>query len=211
MPFILAPAVPALVAAAEYTLTALAGIVIGVGVGVGIDEATKDKEEDKAKTETGTIASSRTKCEKCPAIDKVMMDWEKTNGRSDLATSYQAFIANTIFNPVTKMIEVWVCFNVSFDGWKPAQCLFLEAKAQYDNFFEDGEPKWFFKSFRKKPTDKTGLESMLSQATRQNTVCTTLNNIPKSHWHFLQPVSYGYFLTAFSIYPNIKVFHTLYP
>ncbi|MDE1486976.1 restriction endonuclease fold toxin 5 domain-containing protein [Xenorhabdus bovienii] len=213
MPFILAPAVPALVAAAEYALTALAGIVIGVGVGVGIEEATKDKEEDKTKTETGTIASSRTKCEECPAIDQVMVDWEKTNGRSDLAISYQAFIAKTIFNPVTEMIEVWVCSNVSFDGWQSYNCLFLEAKANYDQFFEDGEPKWFFEHFRKKPSDKTGLESMISQARRQNVVCTSLSSIPKSHWHFLQPVSYTYFTGAFSSFgfTNIITFNTLMP
>ncbi|WP_240000761.1 MULTISPECIES: Tox-REase-5 domain-containing protein [unclassified Photorhabdus] len=97
---------------------------------------------------------------------------------------------------------------VIFNGWKPTQCLFLETKALYDQFFEDGLPKWFYAEFKKKPTDKAELESMMWQAERQNNVCASLKNIPKSHWHFLEPISYEYFLTTFSMFPNITVFNT---
>ncbi|MDE1486979.1 restriction endonuclease fold toxin 5 domain-containing protein [Xenorhabdus bovienii] len=201
MPLPLVFASPVLVAAAEYTLTALAGIAIGVGVGVGIEEATKDKEEDKAKTETGTIASSRTKCEECPAIGQVTPYWESVSISAD-STIYQIQICNSVYMPEIEKIQVWLCLGVRFDGWKPQQCLFLEAKAKYDQFFENDDPKFWWK------ISKSGHISMMSQAGRQQTVCSTLKGIPNSHWHFLQPVSFAYYAKAFSIYANIKVLHT---
>ncbi|AYA39116.1 hypothetical protein HZS38_00035 [Xenorhabdus nematophila] len=199
----------ALLAAAEWTLAAC---VTGL-VAVGIMEGTKDNtdEKDKAEADTKVITSSRTECEKCPAIGKVTMVWESTNGRSDIAINYQAAIAKTIYDPALSRIETWECGKVNFDGWQPVNCLFLEAKANYDQFFKDGEPKWFYAEFRKKPTDKTGLESMEWQAKRQSLLCIQFNNIPKSHWHFLQPVSYGYFAKIFAKLPNIKTFFTPRP
>ncbi|PHM45104.1 hypothetical protein Xmau_01311 [Xenorhabdus mauleonii] len=200
MPVPLVLAGPAILAAAEYTLTALAGIAIGTGVAVGINEATKDKsdEQDKAKAETEAITSSRTKCKECPAIGKVMMVWESTNGRSALAISYQALISKTIYDANLSRIESWNCLSVSFDGWQPSNCLFLEAKAKYDNFFKNGIPMGWWE----------GQFSMMSQAEKQQMVCSSLNAIPTSHWHFLQPISFAYYARAFSKFPNIKVFHT---
>ncbi|WP_262499995.1 restriction endonuclease fold toxin 5 domain-containing protein [Photorhabdus heterorhabditis] len=136
---LLAPAAPALLAAAEWTLaTCAAGLVA-----IGVMESTKDKEgeQDKAKADTQTITSSRTECEKCPAIGKVMMVWEKTTSYSEITIAYQTKIAGTIYNPELNLIETWLCMDTNFDGWKPAQCLFLEAKAKYDQFFKNGEPK----------------------------------------------------------------------
>ncbi|OTA18711.1 hypothetical protein Xbed_03064 [Xenorhabdus beddingii] len=209
------PAIPAagatILAAAEWTLAACATVLVGIGV----MESTKDKagEQDKAKSDTQTIATSRTKCEKCPAIGQVMMVWEKCSSYSAITIAYQTKIAGTIYNPELKMIETWLCKGTNFDGWKPEKCLFLEAKANYDQFFKNGEPKWFYENFRKKPTDMTGLESMISQARRQNVVCTSFNSIPKSHWHFLQPESYTYFTGVFTSFGfiNIKTFNTLIP
>ncbi|WP_387467826.1 PAAR domain-containing protein [Photorhabdus sp. RM323S] len=54
----------------------------------------------------------------------------------------------------------------------------------------------------------SGHDSMINPVRRQNLVCETLNNIPKSHWHFLEPISYEYVLIALSIFPNITVFNT---
>ncbi|MGV8001990.1 restriction endonuclease fold toxin 5 domain-containing protein [Photorhabdus temperata subsp. temperata] len=202
---LLAPAAPALLAAAEWTLaTCAAGLAA-----VGVMESTKDKEgeQDKAKADTQTIASSRTECEKCPAIGNVTMVWEKTTSYSEITIAYQTKIAGTIYNPELNIIETWLCMNTNFDGWKPAQCLFLEAKAKYDQFFKDGEPNDFYKNIKLKGK-MSGYDSMINQARRQNLVCETLNNTPKSHWHFLEPISYEYFLTAFSMFPNITVFNT---
>ncbi|TDB45075.1 restriction endonuclease fold toxin 5 domain-containing protein [Photorhabdus khanii] len=203
---LLAPAAPALLAAAEWTLAACAAGLAAIGV----MESTKDREgeQDKAKTDTQTIASSRTECEKCPAIGNVTMVWEKTTSYSEITIAYQTKIAGTIYNPELNIIETWLCMNTNFDGWKPAQCLFLEAKAKYDQFFKNGEPKNFYKDVKLKG-DMSGHDSMIYQAKKQNLVCITLNNVPKSHWHFLQPVSYAYFSRAFTKFNNIKVFNTV--
>lgn len=214
MPLPVVFAVPAILAAAEYTLTALAGIAIGVGVGVGINEATKDKEEtgekDKAEARTDAISTTREKCDECPAIAQVVMVWEKCPSYSDITIAYQTRIAGTKYDPALVAIQTWQCQDANFDGWKPEKCLFLEAKAKYDQFFENGKPKWFYEHFKKKETDKSGFESMIYQAERQNGVCTNLSNIPKSHWHFLQPVSYAYFSRAFTSLGliNISTFNT---
>ncbi|PQQ42662.1 hypothetical protein C6H65_02970 [Photorhabdus luminescens] len=198
---LLAPAAPALLAAIEWTLAACATGLAAVGV----MESTKDKEgeQDKAKADTQTIASSRTECEKCPAIGKVMMVWEKTTSYSEITIAYQTKIAGTIYNPELNLIETWLCMDTNSDGWKPAQCLFLEAKAKYDQFFKNGIPMNWWK------ISKSGDRSMTTQVEKQQEVCTTLNGIPNSHWHFMQPISYSYYLEKFSIYPNIKVFHTI--
>ncbi|MBD1228739.1 hypothetical protein [Xenorhabdus griffiniae] len=101
MPLPLVLAGPAILAAAEYTLTALAGIAIGVGVGVGINEATKDKEKtdekDKAEAQTDAISTTREKCDKCPAIGQVAMVWETTKSYSEITIAYQTKIAGTMY------------------------------------------------------------------------------------------------------------------
>ncbi|PHM37589.1 hypothetical protein Xmau_03806 [Xenorhabdus mauleonii] len=200
MPIPLVLAGPALLAAAEYTLTALAGIAIGTGVAVGINEATKDKsdEQDKAKSETEAITTSRTKCKECPAIGSVIPYWESAS-ISAISTIYQIQICNSAYNEITHQLEVWRCGAASFDGWKPKQCLFLEAKGKHEQFFEDGEPKHWWKG---------GHTSMMSQAARQQGECTKFEGIPKSHWHFMELVTSSYFSKAFSGFPNITVFHT---
>ncbi|PHM51655.1 restriction endonuclease fold toxin 5 domain-containing protein [Xenorhabdus hominickii] len=191
----------ALLAAAQWTLAAcVAGFVA-----VGIMEGTKDKAEtnqkDKAEAKTDAISTTREQCEKCPAIGQVTPYWESVSISAD-STIYQIQICNSVYMPETEKIQVWLCLSVRFDGWKPQQCLFLEAKAKYDQFFENAEPKFWWK------ISKSGHISMMSQAGRQQTVCSTLKGIPNSHWHFLQPMSFAYYARAFSIYANIKVLHT---
>ncbi|TDB45070.1 Tox-REase-5 domain-containing protein [Photorhabdus khanii] len=149
----------------------------------------------------------KCKCEKCPAIGNITMIWEKTTSYSEITITYQTKIAGVIYNPELKIIETWLCMDTNFDGWKPAQCLFLYAKAKYDQFFKDGEPNDFYNNIKLKGK-MSGHDSMINQARRQNLVCETLNNTPKSHWHFLEPISYEYFLTAFAMFPNIMVFNT---
>ncbi|ETS32730.1 hypothetical protein PTE_01377 [Photorhabdus khanii NC19] len=149
----------------------------------------------------------KCKCEKCPAIGKITMVWEKTTSYSEITIAYQTKIAGAIYNPELNIIETWLCMDTNFDGWKPAQCLFLYAKAKYDQFFKDGKPNDFYNNI-KLEGKMSGHDSMINQARRQNLVCETLNNTPKSHWHFLEPISYEYFLTAFAMFPNTMVFNT---
>uniref|UniRef100_UPI0036DECC5C Tox-REase-5 domain-containing protein n=1 Tax=Photorhabdus sp. RM322S TaxID=3342825 RepID=UPI0036DECC5C len=192
--------VPVALTAAEYAASALAGILVGVGVGLGVTEMTKDKDDEKeqAEAQTDAISTTREKCKACPAIEKVSPSWESTRSYSQVTLDYQIQIAKTVYKPDTKLIQVWECLGVSFDGWRPKACLFLESKAKYDQFFRKGEPmEWW-----------TGDEPIKKQGKRQQSVCTLLNGIPHSHWHFMGPVSATYYSQEFSEFHNIKVFHT---
>ncbi|MGS0630374.1 Tox-REase-5 domain-containing protein, partial [Photorhabdus asymbiotica] len=89
--------------------------------------------------------------------------------------------------------------KVTFDGWQPKRCLFLEAKARYDQFFDSkGKPKSWWK----------GAKSGKKQAERHQTVCNALDNMPHVEWHFLQPISYKYFKALFIEHKNISVHYT---
>ncbi|MFD0706166.1 restriction endonuclease fold toxin 5 domain-containing protein [Photorhabdus akhurstii] len=192
--------VPAALTAAEYAASALAGILVGVGVGLGVTEMTKDKDDEKEQAEarTDVISTTREECKACPAIEKVSPSWESTSSYSQVTLDYQLQIAKTVYKPDAKLIQVWECLGVSFDGWRPKACLFLESKAKYDQFFRKGKPmEWW-----------AGDKSMIKQASRQQEVCTSLNSIPRSHWHFMEPMSATYYSKEFSGHPNVKVFHT---
>ncbi|PQQ22110.1 hypothetical protein C6H64_24280, partial [Photorhabdus luminescens] len=105
----------------------------------------------------------------------------------------------TKYNPLTQMIQEFQCLKVTFDGWRPAYCLFLEAKARYDQFFDsDSKPKRWWK----------GQISARNQAKRHQVVCDVLEGTPYVEWHFLQPVSYGYFKILFIEHKNINVYYT---
>ncbi|WP_240487842.1 Tox-REase-5 domain-containing protein, partial [Photorhabdus australis] len=90
------------------------------------------------------------------------------------------------------------CLKVTFDGWRPAYCLFLEAKARYDQFFKGKEPKKWWR----------GVFSAQEQAERHQKVCDALECTPYVEWHFLQPISCAYFKIMFSKHKNISVHYT---
>ncbi|MGV7963066.1 restriction endonuclease fold toxin 5 domain-containing protein [Photorhabdus tasmaniensis] len=131
-------------------------------------------------------------------IEKVNPGWESTRSYSQVTLDYQLQIAKTVYKPDAKLIQVWECLGVSFDGWRPKACLFLESKAKYDQFFRKGEPMGWW----------TGDEPIKDQGRRQQDVCVSLNGIPRTHWHFMEPVSATYYSQEFSEFHNIKVFHT---
>jgi hypothetical protein len=180
-------AIPILEAAGISLLRAL-GIVAVAGVGaVAVNEATKNKVEsaDKAKSapiaEAGTQTKTKNNCDKCPPDGGMLVrrEWNM----SEVSRSYQARI--TGFAPYTE----WNFQANDFDGFKSQECLLLEAKAMYDQFFESAiEPKFFFKI--------TGLPKIVSQGTRQGMV--VLRSPPsRLHWHFMQPLSHAYFTALF--------------
>ncbi|OWO85625.1 hypothetical protein B5C26_01555 [Photorhabdus luminescens] len=190
--------VPVALTAAEYAASALAGILVGVGVGLGVEEMTKEDEKEESLAQTDEISTAREECKVCPATEKVSSGWESTSSYSQITLDYQLQIAKTVYKPDAKLIQVWECLGVSFDGWRPEWCLFLESKAKYDQFFRKGKPmEWW-----------TGDQSMIKQASRQQEVCTSLNGIPRAHWHFMEPMSATYYSKEFSGHPNVKVFLT---
>jgi hypothetical protein len=180
-------AVPILEAAGGALLRAL-GVAAVAGAGaVAVNEATRNKVEsaDKAKSaplaEAGTQAKTKDKCDKCPPDGGLLVrrEWNM----SDLSRAYQARI--TGFAPYTE----WNFQANDFDGFKSQECLLLEAKANYDQFFESAtEPKFFFKI--------TGIPKMIRQGIRQSMV--TVKSPPsRLHWHFMQPLSHAYFTAQF--------------
>ncbi|MBS9435990.1 hypothetical protein EAE91_01975 [Photorhabdus noenieputensis] len=155
----------------------------------------------KAQSKTAECEKTETKkeCQACLAIPVTSEKYRKVSRWSAITINYQRFIAKTKYNPVTQMIQEFQCLKVTFDGWRPEYCLFLEAKARYDQFFKSNEePKKWWK----------GVFSAIRQAQRHQTVCNVLDGSPHVEWHFLQPISYGYFKVQFSEHKNISVHYT---
>ncbi|KMW72274.1 hypothetical protein TI10_14980 [Photorhabdus luminescens subsp. luminescens] len=153
----------------------------------------------QSKTEECEKAETKKECQACLAIPVTIEKYRKVSRWSAITINYQRFIAKTKYNPVTQMIQEFQCLKVTFDGWRPAYCLFLEAKARYDQFFDtEGEPKSWWK----------GQVSARNQAKRHQVVCDVLEGTPHVEWHFLQPVSSSYFKMLFSEYKNISVHYT---
>ncbi|OCQ51671.1 hypothetical protein Ppb6_03064 [Photorhabdus australis subsp. thailandensis] len=155
----------------------------------------QSKAEECEKTE------SKRECKACLAIPVTSEKYRKVSRWSAITINYQRFIAQTKYDPTIQMIQEFQCLKVTFDGWRPTYCLFLEAKARYDQFFiSEDEPKGWWK----------GVFSAEKQAERHQKVCDVLEETPRVEWHFLQPISYGYFKILFSDHKNISVHYTPY-
>ncbi|MGV7959780.1 restriction endonuclease fold toxin 5 domain-containing protein [Photorhabdus tasmaniensis] len=241
---------PVVVGAAEYAISACAGVLIAVGVMeagkkssveeddsiirhkktdfvispeitdedrniVWSEEAHADFWEDDdldegpvdtsavqtkiaAKTEACESTEKQKACEACLAIPVTSEKYRKVSRWSTITINYQRFIAKTRYDPAAQMIQEFQCLKVTFDGWRPMYCRFLEAKARYDQFFKDKEPKNWWK----------GARSARKQAERHQKVCDALEGTPHVEWHFLQPISCTYFKIVFSKHKNISVHYT---
>ncbi|MBS9435988.1 hypothetical protein EAE91_01965 [Photorhabdus noenieputensis] len=153
----------------------------------------------QSKTEECEKTETKKECQACLAIPVTSEKYRKVSRWSAITINYQRFIAKTKYDPTTQMIQEFQCLKVTFDGWRPAYCLFLEAKARYDQFFiSEDEPKGWWK----------GVKSAQNQAVRHQAVCDVLDSTPHVEWYFLQPISYGYFKVLFSKYKNISVHYT---
>lgn len=192
-------AIPLLEAAGISLLRAL-GIAAVAGLGaVAVNEVTKNKvaSADKTKSapiaEAGTQVKTKNRCDKCPPDGGMLVtrEWNM----SQVSRDYQARV--TGFAPYTE----WSFRATDFDGFKSQNCLLLEAKATYDQFFRSAsKPKKFF--------ELTGLPKILDQARRQSSV--VIGSPPSQlHWHFMQPLSFAYFTAQFDAYfLPIKTVHT---
>jgi hypothetical protein len=80
---------------------------------------------------------------------------------------------------------------MDFDGFRSSECLLLEAKARYDQFFdpETGNPDIFFRII--------GEPKILKQAYAQSKLVAE-NPPSRLDWCFMQPISYKYFTKAFA-------------
>ncbi|EKS6643709.1 MULTISPECIES: Tox-REase-5 domain-containing protein [Enterobacterales] len=196
-------AIPALAEAAEALAAAL-GITIGAGVASQmVNEGEKEDAAGKV-----TAAESTKPCEKCPAIPWVSSIQEPFNG-SETSLNYQMQVCGTYSmhnSNGTTSVEEYAFRHpglknstkqVKFDGWKPAECLFLEAKGKLDQFFDKSGNPWY-----------KGAKDALDQASRQQDALNLCDRIPECHWHCMQPVSCSYYKRALRKHPNITVFYT---
>lgn len=183
--------VPAVEAAAVRVLAALGVGVVAGAAGEAARDAAKKRSEaaDQAKSApiAKTEATTRTKekCKECPP-DKGAPFNRSTAGWSETSIAYQARIGGLPVGP--GFITEWLFNGVTFDGFDSSQCLLKEAKAKYDQFFDDfGDPKEWWK----------GDEPIMVEASAQSVAAKPQPPI-QLRWHFMQPISYRFFAKVFS-------------
>jgi hypothetical protein len=124
----------------------LAWLGVGIAAGVAGEEAVKQarkrqEEAEMAKSAPIARAESTTiekeKCKECPPDRGALVP--VNHHMSDNSREYQARI--TGFPPGME----WLFEGKDFDGFKSAMCLLQEAKADYDQFFDEkGKLKYIF-------------------------------------------------------------------
>lgn len=181
----------ALAVPAIETVVARVLVVLGLGAAVGAagDAARKrQKEADDARStpiaRTDAQTKSKEKCKECPPDAGAPFN-RSTAGWSETSIAYQARITGLPTGPA--FITEWMFGGVTFDGFDSSQCTLKEAKAKYDQFFDDyGDPQDWSK----------GDEPLLVEASRQSLVAKPVPPV-QLRWYFMQPMSYRFFSKAF--------------
>lgn len=184
-------AVPLIEGVVARVLAALGvGVVAGAAGEAAKEQARKRQEEaDKAKStpisRTDATTKERKKCPDCTP-DRGAPFNRPTAGWSEVSIAYQARIGGMPVGP--GFITEWLFSGVTFDGFDSSQCLLMEAKAKYDQFFDDfGDPKEWWK----------GDEPIMTEASAQSVVAKPQPPV-QLRWHFMQPMSYHFFSKVFS-------------
>lgn len=189
----------------EAAKRAVAALGVGMAGRATLDEATKEvarkrqEEADEAKRNTpvgplpGTPGAE--KCKKCPP-EKGERASQSTAGWSDASISYQVRIAQMPPAPAGILWE-WFFNGVQFDGFDPALCLLKEAKAKYDQFFDElGHVEDFWVK---------GEAKLIDEAMRQGSAAQP-RPPTRLRWHFMQPLSYRYFSKIIqAAHPDVEV------
>lgn len=164
-------------------------------------------EMENVKEEAASLTKelSEEGCDQC-VYTQGEVTLQNIKGWSDISIAYQFYICKLpIHFQVMKIME-WT-YGVAFDGFVPKECLLIETKANYDQFFaRDG----LLKIFMAIRYGDDGL--FLEQATRQD--ASAKAGIPpgRLEWYFMQPISYKYARTQFLEQGlNIKTLHKPMP
>lgn len=192
-------AVPIVEGIAARVLTAL-GIGAAAGVaGEAAKEQARKKQEQAQQAKTQPIARSETrskeKCKKCPP-DEGAPALQKTAGWSEVSIAYQTRIAQMPPAPWGYLNE-WFFNGVQFDGFDSSQCLLKEAKARYDQFFDEfgNVLQWWGE----------GRDDLIDEAMRQGARAQP-RPPTRLRWHFMQPTSYRFFSRIIqAAYPDVEV------
>jgi hypothetical protein len=181
---------------------------LGVGAAGGLaGEAAREraskrqKEADEAKStpiaRTDAQTTTKEKCKDCPP-DKGTPYLRNTAGWSIDSINYQMRIAQMPPAPPGFLTE-WTFNGVDFDGFDSSQCMLKEAKARYDQFFDD------FRQVRGWWT--AGADKMIEEAYRQGAAAMPRPPV-QLRWHFMEPLSYRYFSKIIKAgYPDIEVLY----
>lgn len=179
-------AIPVIEAAAARALVAL-----GVGAATGAaGEAARQRQKEAEEARSTPIArvdaqtKAREKCKECPPDAGAPFN-RPTAGWSEATIAYQARIGGLPVGP--GFITEWMFSGVTFDGFDTSQCTLKEAKAKYDQFFDDyGDPREWWK----------GDEPVMAEAARQSAVAKPMPPV-QLRWYFMQPMSYRFFSKVF--------------
>ena len=179
-------AVPLIEGVVVRVLAALGvGVVAGAAGEAAKEQARKRQEEaDKAKSapiaRTDATTKTRTKCKDCPP-DKGAPFQRNFTVRKPWV-DYQARITGMPNGPT--FIMEWAFAGTRFDGFVSAECLLQDAKAGYDQFFNE------WREFKYDFQERNFVE-MTEDAVTQNAKA-----VPKPPvqlwWYFQEPVSYRY-------------------
>ncbi|PWF48833.1 Tox-REase-5 domain-containing protein, partial [Massilia glaciei] len=94
-------------------------------------------------------------------------------------------------------IMEWMFNAVVFDGFDSSQCMLKEAKARYDQFFDEyGIPEvWWVK----------GRDKVIAEAVSQGAAAQPRPPV-RLRWHFLEPLSYRFFSGIIqAAFPDVEV------
>lgn len=193
-------AIPGIEAVVARTL-----VLLGAGAVAGTTDEVmrkRQKNADQAKStpiaRAGAQTKAKEKCKDCEP-DKGMPELRNTAGWPVDSIAYQMRIALMPPAPPGYLTE-WRFNGVAFDGFESGQCLLKEAKARYDQFFDE------WGGFRYVFQDKI-FEKMTGEAVSQNIAA-----VPKPpaqlQWSFMEPVSYRYMSKVLSkAAPDIEVLY----
>lgn len=189
--------------AAPYILRALPPILGGTGgviVGDQLSKELENKQEEASRAKSSSIAKadasvqSKEKCEACPPMAGVPITKNFKEHRSWM--DYQLRITGMPSGP--GFLTEWLYARREFDGFKPAECLLIETKAGYDQFFNDDEEFDY-------PFQRGIMNKMLGQVRDQNDVAVPRPPV-QLRWYFMEPSSYAYMRPLIlRISPTIQV------
>ncbi|QBP75869.1 hypothetical protein E2K99_13010 [Herbaspirillum huttiense] len=167
-------------------------VVVGEQIEDRRSEADKAKDAPLAKAEVD--AAAREKCRDCPPLAGHEIEKHFRERKSWM--DYQVRITGMRSGPL--FLTEWKYDKREFDGFKPAECLLMEAKAGYDQFFSG--PGEFEYDFQKRI-----IHDMVGQARLQNIAAQPRPPV-KLHWYFMEPWTYAYLKPMFfEISPTINV------
>ncbi|MXN79291.1 hypothetical protein GR157_31775 [Burkholderia sp. 4701] len=165
-----------------------AGAPSGSGAGAGADGGWGALPRDRSR--------EREQSCKCPP-EKNGKRLKPPHGVTGLSAEYQQYVTGFPMGIEFFFSEKW------FDGFMPQQCLFQEAKANYDFFFDkSGQAKFFFFHGKgpKNPDPAKSIpayKSIMQEAETQSAVVVS-NPPSRLRWYFMQNLFYRWATKEFS-------------